>query len=432
MARIERYTSTEEVPVERAQLIHPHAFPFSYQSAETLKQIGGVLEELGRRKLAAEDSLAINAAGESRDLAKLQMQQFMLDNPDPAKWSEGLQKIISDQRRVFAGQKFSAHARANEDIEQQAFEDEFIARVEIASTTQTIENDIFVSGKNLISVIANDDGSTTAAADIDKQIKLYQAALERKYPKEVADIQMEETLLQAEKQKSQVRIDTIYETAKTMPYAEAITYINDFKGITEAERNAIIKRRERQNEIETATTNRKVRWDVLRKLGKDPDSVTDEYLEGLVKPNSLTWDDAEEFKKIRDTKNHPLTSPRAQIYFGELDRLYKDGALDTLEYDIKNEKLTEFFEANPDATAKQVNEFYNELVGEEKEHWVWWLLNKAYTSGEALGDFLTTGGISAAGAIYRKKKGEKEPITRTDSKGQVWEYIGDNKWRKKK
>lgn len=241
--------------------------------------------------------------------------------------------------------------------------------------------------------------------------------------KKVAGAEWDKWIAAGQKQGSQARIDIVYEAAKVMPYAEAITYINDFKGITESERNAIITRRKRQNEIETATTNRKVRWDTLRKLNEDPQSVTDEYLEGLVKPDSLTWDDAEEFKKIRDTKNHPLTSPRAQIYFGELDRLYKAGKLTTLEYDVKNEKLTEFFEANPDATAKQVSEFFEELTKEEKEGFVWDMLTGAYK-------FFRKGGLP--GILYRKyKEGEEEPITRTDSKGQAWKYIGDNKWRKK-
>ncbi|KKK60485.1 hypothetical protein LCGC14_3023900, partial [marine sediment metagenome] len=175
MARIERASSTQPVTVERAQLVDPSAFRFSFAGAEAFKEIGGVLSELSKRKRDADDSLAINAAGESRELAKLQMKQFMLNNPEPATWSEGMNKILADQGKVYNQQKFSTQARADEDIEQQAFINELGANVEIATTTQTIENDITVSGKNLIDKIANDDGTPTAAADIKKQMDLYQA-----------------------------------------------------------------------------------------------------------------------------------------------------------------------------------------------------------------------------------------------------------------
>ena len=196
MARIE---STKSFAVEQAQLVDPSAFRFSTVGAQAIGQIGGVLQELGKRKQAADNSLAINAAGESRDLAKLQMQDFMLNNPDPSTWDAGLQGILSKQGTVFSQQKLSPEAKANEDIEQKAFIDELTARIQIATTTQTIQNDITVSGKNLVDKIANDDGTSTAAADIQKQMELYQAALERKDTKEIAQIKMEETLKEGTK-----------------------------------------------------------------------------------------------------------------------------------------------------------------------------------------------------------------------------------------
>ena len=199
MARIERFTSTEPLVVPQAQLVDPSAFRFSTASAEALGEIGGGLTELGKRELDAQDSLAINAAGESRDLAKLQMKQFMLNNPDPATWDEGLSKILSEQGKIYVSQKLSAKAKADEDIEQQAFADELLAETQIASVLRTVENDIFVSGKNLVDKIANDDGTPEAAANIAKQIDLYQAALERDDTKEIADIKMEETLREAKK-----------------------------------------------------------------------------------------------------------------------------------------------------------------------------------------------------------------------------------------
>lgn len=175
---------------------------------------------------------------------------------------------------------------------------------------------------------------------------------------------------------NQSLLDDIHEAAKALPYEVAIQFLNDIKGIDKADRNDLIARRKRQNEIETATTNRKVRWDALRKVSKDPDSVTDEYLEGLVKPNSLTWDDAEEIRKIRDTENHPLKTSRYKLYSGILDVLYPDatapktvGEIDrdkVLEYDQKSDELRNFFETNPDITPDKAKKFFDELAGEAK------------------------------------------------------------------
>ena len=231
MARVERFTSQEQIPVQQAQLIDPRSFPADISSAEALKVAGGVLEELGKRKLVADDSLAINAAGESRDLAKLQMRQFMLNNPDPDKWPEGMTKILQDQGKIYNEQRFSAKVKANEDIEQEAFINELEAETWLAITTQTIQNDITVSGKNLIDKIANDDGSSTAAADIQKQVELYQAALERKDTKEIADIKMEETLGEAEKQ----RISVLTNQGR---FEEARKLAQKTKSLTPPERNA--------------------------------------------------------------------------------------------------------------------------------------------------------------------------------------------------
>lgn len=122
----------------------------------------------------------------------------------------------------------------------------------------------------------------------------YKQKLEASIDEEIAIYQKQNTL------------NKLHNAAKTMPYKEAIGFLNDIEGLTSAERNDLIRRRERQEEIATSTTNRQVRWDTLLEIAKDPASVTDEYLNGLVKPNSLTWDDAEELRNIRDKDNHPL------------------------------------------------------------------------------------------------------------------------------
>lgn len=116
-------------------------------------------------------------------------------------------------------------------------------------------------------------------------------------------------------------IDSYWQKAKKMPINQANEFINDAAVLTGAQRNDLIARRKRQEEIATATTNRKVRWDTLLQATKDPNSLTDDILEALVKPDSLTWDDAEEIRKIRDTENHPLKRTEATRAFTVLEEL---------------------------------------------------------------------------------------------------------------
>jgi len=197
MARVERISSTTPVTVEQAQLIDPSGFRFI--STEGFQQVGGVLAELGRRKLEAKNSLAVNAAVESRRLAKLRMQEFIKNNPDPDTWRNGLLGIIQEQGAAYSQQRFNAETQKEQEIEQQAFKDQLGLEVEIAAVNQNIENDIAISGKNVIDAISTDDGTPDAADEIDKQIKLLQDALERKYEPKVAAIHLEETLKEAKK-----------------------------------------------------------------------------------------------------------------------------------------------------------------------------------------------------------------------------------------
>lgn len=199
MARIERVSTTQPVAIEQAQLVDPGAFRFGDFSAQELKVIGGTLEELVNRHRAAQDSLSKSTAIKSRDLAKSQMKQFMVDNPDPDTWSDGMGKILADQQKIYLKQKFSAEAKANEDIEQEAFAKKFTIDTGIVTTIKSIDNAIKASGANVIDKISNDNGTPEAAQDVAIAIDQYQADLNRKLPKELAALQMEETLKEAQK-----------------------------------------------------------------------------------------------------------------------------------------------------------------------------------------------------------------------------------------
>jgi len=149
-----------------------------------------------------------------------------------------------------------------------------------------------------------------------------------------------------------------HKVAQAMPYKDAISYLNDLEDITREERNDLIARRNRQNEIETATTNRKVRWDTKVKITEDPYAVSDDYLESLVKPDSLTWDDAEELKAIRDRIDDPLKSPLAQMYVERLNQLRKE----PYEKIQLTQKLEDFIKANPKATPQQYETFWLTII----------------------------------------------------------------------
>lgn len=159
-----------------------------------------------------------------------------------------------------------------------------------------------------------------------------------------ANLDADMAVLQHQNFLEQVAVDT-----REMPIADALSAINQISrtAITETERNGLIAQRKRQEEIATATTNRQVRWDTLLKIAKDPESVTDAYLEALVKPNSLTWDDVEELRKIRDTDNHPLKRADARRAFTTLEEI-KDMRITMLkqaegtEEELREELLLQF------------------------------------------------------------------------------------------
>lgn len=234
----------------------------------------------------------------------------------------------------------------------------------------------------------------------------------------------------------QVFLEQIAVDTREMAIDEALTLINQIPrtAITETERNGLVRQRERQEEIATATTNRKVRWDVLRKVTENPQSVTDEWLESLVKPNSLTWDDAEEFKKIRDDADEPLKTPRAQLYFNSLDAYYDERETDAeerMKWDVANEKLVQFFETTKTPTASQAAEFYEELVEPETRTLVDRILNPIDWKSGTVGTY-----------IYRWMRGDKkeelpEPTTLTDFEETVQLLDEENakkyyeKWKNK-
>ncbi len=203
----------------------------------------------------------------------------MIDNPDPSTWAEGAFNIIASQRKVFSEQKMSSDVRDNELIEQDAFGNELGARVEILSTTAIIDLDIEVSGKNLISATANDDGSKGAAMARTEAMKTYQEALERKYPSDIADIHMIETLRQADKE----RIAVLMNQGR---FDDAETLTNQTKGLTAQDKKSqldIIDRARTRAKNKARTTEQFIQdaamTDMVAQLIDAPDDIGANELE---------------------------------------------------------------------------------------------------------------------------------------------------------
>ena len=150
-----------------------------------------------QRRTAAEDSLAINAIGESRDLANLEMQQFMQTNPDPATWENGWDTIVQKQQKGFIGKTLTRDAAANERINQKAFELEGKMKIQIAATEQSVTNSIDATGESLVKVLGDPFSTDTQK---EKQTKAYKDALLQRHTEEIADVMLDEVQLAGQEQ----------------------------------------------------------------------------------------------------------------------------------------------------------------------------------------------------------------------------------------
>lgn len=152
-----------------------------------------------QRRTAAEDSLAINAIGKSRDVAKDDMQLFMVKNRDPATWENGWNTIIQRQQKEFIGKTLTRDAAANERVNQKAFELGGRQIVQIAATEQTIKNDIEATGETMYGVL-----SDPLSTDLQRRQATdnHRSALLGGNEENVADVHLEELTREAEKDRN--------------------------------------------------------------------------------------------------------------------------------------------------------------------------------------------------------------------------------------
>jgi len=188
MARIERAEPRIQAPVKQAVLVDPNAFKFS-GAGEGLEAIGGVLTELGERRKKAQDSLSITETNNSQSLAQAEIKQFMVDNPDPNDWEDGIQDILEKQKSTTLQLKSSPETRARIEQSQKAFREQVILDGSILQTEATIAIDVQSSGAALIAAIGTGDELAIAEAR-----DTHEAALLRKEAPEIAALSLVETL----------------------------------------------------------------------------------------------------------------------------------------------------------------------------------------------------------------------------------------------
>lgn len=200
MGRIERVESKEPFEVIPATLIDPSKFPFPKEGAGPglIGDIANVLGELFNRDREAKNSQAVSAASEARRITELEMLAIFENNPNPDTWGEETRAILARNAGNFSQLRFGdAETQALQRIKQDGFQQRSIMRTGISSASQNIDNAIAVSGTNLIAF--EDDGSPEVAQEKLDMIDQHQQDLERKYPKDVAAIHLEQTLQEAEK-----------------------------------------------------------------------------------------------------------------------------------------------------------------------------------------------------------------------------------------
>lgn len=147
-----------------------------------------------QRRTAAEDTLAINAIKKSRDIAKLEMEQFIIDNPNPATWENGWDTVIQKQQKEFIGKTLTRDAAANERVNQKAFELGGKQIIQTAATEKTIDNAIKVTDDNLFDIRSNpfstEEQIIKATAESKKELLT-------RHTEDIANIILEENLSEA-------------------------------------------------------------------------------------------------------------------------------------------------------------------------------------------------------------------------------------------
>lgn len=199
MARVERFTSQEQIPVKQAQLIDPSGFRLDTSSAEALEIAGEtastiaqklederkVKEELAERKRDAQDRIGITNVNAIMDDAVREYQRQIIGKPLP-EHAAIFAKIEADARARAIQQDLTPEAReianTNTDIKMERFADE----AELANVIATNKDALIRTSEAYETALI--EGNVN---DIDDALELLAAQLKNLPPAEAAKYKAE-------------------------------------------------------------------------------------------------------------------------------------------------------------------------------------------------------------------------------------------------
>jgi len=154
-----RVHSTQPIAVKQAQLVNPNAFQLDTSITQAVGGIGDVMQELSLRKQNADDSLAMSKAMNARKQSDAEIQQMMLDNPDPNSWQSGSMKIRSKHMTDVSQYKgVSKKARGILNSEMQAYNELAHMQIGIATTKKSVDDAyIFASASHIEAIGSGDE-----------------------------------------------------------------------------------------------------------------------------------------------------------------------------------------------------------------------------------------------------------------------------------
>jgi hypothetical protein len=162
MGRVE---STATVAVEQAQLIDPSAFRFDTSIARATQQAGAVIEELGKRKIEAQDRISTSNANAAISKAQLDYQQDIIGKPLD-QHAGILLKHVNNAKSIAGQQKMSKQARELSDARLNAWGQTFAEQGELATVVAMHREAGIRVASDLGDALVNGDAEDIAEAEI--------------------------------------------------------------------------------------------------------------------------------------------------------------------------------------------------------------------------------------------------------------------------
>ena len=191
MARVERFTSQEQIPVQQAQLIDPRGFPADTSSAEALKvgaDVANVFAELAKRKRDAQDRIGITDANAIMDNAEREYALRIVGKPLTEHEAIRLDELNKARAKV-SQLDLSPDARetvnSNTDIKADRFSD--IA--ELANIQATHKDALIKTSEGYETALIEGDIDSIAEAEVllDEQLKNMPPAEAAKFKEELEE-----------------------------------------------------------------------------------------------------------------------------------------------------------------------------------------------------------------------------------------------------